>query len=71
MKLRHLCSLVDLILSLCQVAVADVVLDGVVEEDAVLRDDGDIGAQPLNVVLTNVLTSDPHRPGGGLVKPVQ
>ncbi len=39
-------------------AIADIVANGVVEEHCVLRDDGDVLAQRLNVEIAHVLPID-------------
>ena len=50
------------------VAPAQVLLDGAGEQDVLLQDDGDLVAQPGQVVVAHVDAADHHAPGGHVVQ---
>ena len=52
-------------------AVGDVVVNGVVEQHRVLRDDADGAAQAFLRNVANVLTIDGNAPGADFIKPKQ
>ena len=71
MRICHLTRLDDLWLGDVIVAVANVLLDGGLEEHRLLADDADVLTQPLDVVVANVLAVDLHLTGDDVIEALQ
>ena len=71
MDMRRLCGLEHFLTSGIRVAIRDVVIDRIVEQDGVLRHDAQASAQTGLGHIADILTIDGNTPGIDLIEPKQ